>query len=149
MKALTLFIALMFAFVISNAQQATVYPKQTDGTYAEYSTAFTLTNTTAKYMYFFFTPQYYNAQSYIVHLDSLTGTHTNVAVAVYGRLNSNATWTAIGSAINWKGTTSDTTILFTNATESAYRQFKVLFTGTGTGTTSVSNEAFKIWNGTP
>lgn len=153
MKKLIFVLALMFTFVISNAQVATVSPAISGGTIVDYPTSITLTNTTAKYMIFAFDPAWENAQSYIVQLDSASGDHTNVAIAVYGRVNSLDTWTAIGSAINWKGkaasTGMDTTIKFTNSTEYAYRQFKVLFTGTGTGTTTIANQTFKIWYGTP
>lgn len=153
MKTLFLFIALMFTFVISNAQTATIKPTVTGGTYAEYTTDVTLTDATAKWFQFNFEPTQYNAQNFVVQLDSLTGNHTNVSVALYGRISDQQGWTAIGSAINWTGVHrsvgADTTILFTASTETAYRQFKLLFTGTGTGTTNIMYQAVKIWNGTP
>lgn len=149
MRALIMFLALMFTVVISNAQTATLSPNTTGGTYIDYTTDNTLTNTTAKWFQFNFEPDQYVAQNYLVNLDSASGNHTNVAIAVYGRINDLQTWTAIGSTINWKGTTSDTTIVFASTTEAAYRQFKVLFTGTGTGTTTIDRQSFKIWKGIP
>ena len=155
MKRLIFILALMFAFAISNAQTTitTISAGDASQTYKEYTTDVTLTNTTAKAIYFNMQPEAYTAQNVIVQLDSLTGNHTNVAVAVYGRISDQQGWTAIGSAINWTGVHAsagaDTTILFANATEVAYRQFKVLYTGTGTGTTNIMYQALKIWNGVP
>jgi len=152
MKKLFLFVALMFAVAaISEAQTATITPTQTGGTYAEYATDQTLTTTTAKWFLYKFEPVNYTATNYIVQLDSTSGNHTNVAVALYGRISDQqATWTQIGSTINWGGVHAsvgaDTTILFANTTETAYRQFKLLFTGTGTGTTNIMYQAVKIWN---
>jgi hypothetical protein len=155
MKKLFFLLALMFVFTISKAQTTitTLYGEQ-GNTYLEYPTDVTLTNTTAKALYFYMKPDYYTATNFIVQLDSASGNHTNVSVALYGRISSEqATWTAIGSAINWTGVHAsagcDTTILFTNATETAYRQFKLLFTGTGTGTTTICYSALKLWYGTP
>lgn len=149
MRTLFIFIALMFTFAISNAQTATLTPSVNDGTYINYTTDNVLTNTTAKWFQFNFTPDQYVASNLIVHLDSTSGNHTNVAIAVYGRINDLQAWTAIGSAINWAGTTADTTIVFASTTEAAYRQFKVLYTGTGTGTTTIDRQVFKIWKGIP
>lgn len=149
MKRMILFIALMFAFAVSNAQTATLVPDISDGTYIDYATDNTLSNTTAKWFQFNFKPDQYVASNLIVHLDSASGNHTNVAVAVYGRINDLQAWTAIGTAINWAGTTADTTIVFASTTEAAYRQFKVLYTGTGTGTTTIDRQTFKIWKGIP
>lgn len=149
MKKIMLFIVLMFAFAISNAQTATLSPVKSGGTYIDYTTDNVLSNTTAKWFQFNFEPDAYVACNLLVNLDSLAGNHTNVAVAVYGRINDLQTWTAIGSAINWVGTTSDTTIVFASTTEAAYRQFKVLYTGTGTGTTTIDRQSFKVWKGIP
>jgi hypothetical protein len=155
MKKLIFVLALMFTMVISSAQTTitTIYGNSSE-TYKEYATDVTLTNTTAKALYFNMQPEYYTAVNFIVQLDSATGNHTNVAVALYGRISDQqATWTAIGSAINWLGKGGsdgcDTTILFTNSTEAAYRQYKLLFTGTGTGTTTICYSALKLWYGIP
>lgn len=154
MKKIIFFIALMFAVAaISNAQNATYSPSQTTGTYVYVNTDHVLTNTTAKWFQYNFEPPYYTAQKVSVNIDSTSGNLTNLAVALYGRTSDLETWTAIGSAVNWKGTVpgtgADTTILITNATEVGYRQFKLLFTGTGTGTATIDKQAFKIYYGTP
>lgn len=149
MKNIILFIALMFTVVISSAQTAKIKPTAVGGTYASYSTDVVLSGTTAQWFQYNFEPDAYVATNYLVNLDSTSGNHTNVAVVLYGRIDDLQTWTAIGSAINWKGTTSDTTIVFASSTEAAYRQFKLLFTGTGTGTTTIDKQSMKIWKGVP
>ena len=149
MKRIIFLIALMFAVAaISEAQIATLnMPK--GNTYLEYTTDVTLTNTTAKYFQINAPQDWYTAQSYIVHLDSASGNHTNVACVLAGRVSDQtSTWTTIGT-VNWGGTSADTTIIYLNATENQYRQFKLTFTGTGNGTTTIANMEFKQWFGLP
>ena len=150
MKKLIFLIVLLAGFsMIAPAQMLTTQLAK-DQTYVNIPTNYTLTNTTAAYWQVNAQVDWMTAQDVIVHLDSLTGDHTNVALAIYGRKSAQtSTWTAIGSAINWKGTTSDTTIIFSNTTENGYRQYKVLFTGTGTGTTRIDNMELKLWHGIP
>jgi hypothetical protein len=133
MKKLMIVLALMFTVMISSAQIATIdIPKGTS--YYNYPTDVTLTNNTQKYFVFNIQSDNYTAQAFIVHLDSLAGNMTSCAVNLSGRVsNQTATWTSIGT-ITWGGTTADTTIIYLNATESAFRQFKLNFTGGGTGT---------------
>jgi hypothetical protein len=141
-------IAVVMACNPSQAQIATLYMPKGD-TYLEYVTDVTLTNTTAKYFQIVAPQNWYTAQSYVVHLDSLSGNHTNVACVLAGRVSDQtSTWTTIGT-INWAGTTADTTIIYLNATENQYREFKLTFTGTGTGTTTIANMEFKQWYGLP
>lgn len=148
MKKIIFVLALMFAFAISEAQIATITIPE-GKTYTEYTTDVTLTNTTAQYFLFNISSPWYTAQDYIVHLDSLTGTHTNIACVLAGRVSDQtSTWTTIGT-VNWAGTTSDTTIIYANTTENAYRQFKLTFTGTGTATSRIANTEFKIYYGLP
>lgn len=149
MKKLIFLIALMLTVVISSAQMLTTN-LGSDATYVKVTTDYTLTNTTARYWQINTEPKYYNAQSLVIHLDSASGNHTNMAVALTGRISDvDPTWTAIGSTVNWKGTTADTTIIITNATENVYRQFKLTFTGTGTGTTTIADMVFKQYYGIP
>jgi hypothetical protein len=137
----------LFALTV-NAQMLTT--KLGSGTsYVNVTTDFTLTNAVAQYWQVEYQPEWYNGQTLVVNLDSASGNHTNVAVALYGRASDQLAWTAIGSAQNWKGTSSDTTLTFTNATENLYRQVKLLFTGTGTGTTKIDRMEFKFYNGLP
>ena len=144
MKKLIFVLALLVSFTFVNAQNAT-YTGADNQTYLNVSTDHTLTNTTAKWFEFVMPNDWPCAQVLVVNIDSTGGNHTNVAMAVYGRNSSLESWTAIGSAINWKGTTSDTTITFANTTENRYRRYKVLFTGTGTGTSKVDNMELKLY----
>lgn len=148
MKKIMIFLALMFAVAISNAQIATITIPR-GNTYTEYTTDVTLTNTAAKYFQFNISTDYYAAPTYIVHLDSASGNHTNVACVLAGRVSDQtSTWTTIGT-VNWAGTTADTTIIYSSSTEVPYRQYKLTFTGTGTGTTTIANTEFKFYYGTP
>lgn len=143
MKRLFLLIALIVAVLAVNAQ--TVVPVQTGKTYGKYSTAVVLSNAVAKYTQFNAAQNYPSTQDFLCHLDSASGNHTNVAVALFGQKFDTSAWTAIGSAVNWKGTTADTTIVISNATAARYRNFKVTYTGTGTGTTSIASQEFKLY----
>ena len=148
MKKLIFIIALMVIAFGSQAQMLTTTLNM-GNSYANVTTDYVLTNTTARYWQINAQPEWYNAQEVVVQLDSTSGNHTNVAVALYGRFSDQIAWAAIGSAQNWKGTTADTTLVFSNSTENKYRQFKLLFTGTGTGTTTIDRMEFKYYNGLP
>lgn len=148
MKKLIIVLALMFAFAISNAQIATL-SMGVGETFKSYATNVTLTNTTAQYFIIKSSAPWYTAQAYTVNLDSLTGNHTKIAVVLAGRVSDqNSTWTTI-STTNWGSTTSDTTMTVLNATENQYREFKITFTGTGTGTSRIDYFDFKQYYGLP
>jgi hypothetical protein len=147
-KIIAIFVIALMAFTAPAQMLTTQLDKGV--TYVNVGTDYTLTNTTAAYWQVNAQSDYMTAQDVIVHLDSASGNHTNVALAIYGRKSAQtSTWTAIGSPINWKGTTIDTTIIFSNTTENGYRQYKILFTGTGTGTTTIANMELKLWYGIP
>jgi len=152
MKKLVIFSIIFAGFLLfseTQAQITTLYMR--DGqTYSQYTTDVTLTNTTAQYFKIVSTQDWYTTQTVVLQLDSASGDHTNVAVQLQGRLSSQfSSWTNIGSAVNWAGTTSDTTLAISNTTENAYREFKILLTGTGTGTTTIDNFEFKQHYGNP
>ena len=149
MKKIIALVTLFIAFAISANAQMLTTSLSSGQSYVNITTDYTLTNTTAKYWQINAQPEWYNAQTVVVNLDSASGNHTNVAVALYGRFSDQLAWTQIGSTQNWKGTKSDTTLTFTNATENLYRQFKVNFLGTGTGTTTIDRMEFKYYNGLP
>lgn len=144
------FISILFLIVITavtiNAQTVS-FGKWADGaSYQSVETDYTLTNTTARTFVFYPNFHQKSTQDYVVNLDSLTGNHTNVAVALYGQKSSVAAdWTQIGSTVNWLGVTADTTIIISNATANRFRIYKVVITGTGTGTTKVDNQELKLW----
>lgn len=145
MKKIIFLVVLLIGMIgATQAQMLTTYGK--DGqTFFKVTTDYTLTNTTPKYWQVGTQVDWPCAQTVTVHLDSLAGDHTNVALAVYGRASAlTSTWTAIGSPINWKGKTADTTIIFANTTENRYREYKILFTGTGTGTTTIADMELKL-----
>ena len=149
MKKAIIFLFLLVGLVfVSQAQMRTDYMAKGSNA-INVTTNYTLTDAVAKYWEVIYKPDWYNAQTLVVNLDSASGNHTNVAVALYGRASDQLAWTAIGSAQNWKGTSSDTTLTFTNATEVLYRQVKLLFTGTGTGTTTIDRMEFIFYNGLP
>ena len=149
MRKLFVTLALMFAFVaISNAQIATLSIVEPD-TYVEYSTNVTLTNTTAQYFIIKAPQDWYTAPCFIVQLDSLTGNNTSVAVNLSGRISDQtSTWTSIAT-VTWGCTTADTTIISLTGTETAYREYKLLFTPAGTGTVRIDNTEFKQYLGLP
>lgn len=151
MKKTILFITLILGLALSANSQTLL--KTSEGTiqnpYWNITTNYTLTSTTPAYFQFNTTNYPYTAQEVVVNLDSASGNHTNVAVALYGRVSDQLSWTQIGSTVNWKGTTADTTLIISNATENKYLQFKLLFTGTGTGTTTIDRTEFKLYNGLP
>jgi len=136
---------LMLVFVAFIGQAQTKTTELGTATYADVLTNYTLTNTTAQYFVYHAAKEKPATQDYLVTLDSLSGNHTNVAVTLYGKKFTDSAYAAIGSTVNWKGTTADTTIVISNATPNRYTYYKVLFTPTGTGTTKVNLQRFKIY----
>jgi hypothetical protein len=109
-------------------------------------TNYTLISDTAQYWLVKANQKVPTTQDFIVKLDSLSGNHTNVAVQLMGQKSPDkGDWTNIGSAVNWKGTTADTTIVISNATATRYRNYKVVYTGTGTGKTTIDIQELKLW----
>lgn len=144
MKKVLFIFALVFAVFASMAQMATVN-LPTEKTYAIVTTDYNVTNTTATYLLINAPQHQPTTQDVIVQLDSLSGNHTNVAVAVYGRKSDATAWVQIGSTVNWKGTTADTTIAVSNTTANRYRSYKIQYTGTGTGVTKIDAQEFKLY----
>ena len=105
-----------------------------------------ITNTTVGYLLFKAPMNNGSKQDFTIKLDSISGDHTNVAVAIYGQKSAlKGDWTQIGTTINWKGTTADTTFVVSNATYNYYQNFKYQFTGTGTGVTKLTSNYLKLW----
>lgn len=142
-------IIVMIAFAIPASAQMKTSKLSKKKSYVFSTTNYTLTNTTARYWQIETQPEYYSAFQVGMTLDSASGNHTDVQINCYTRLNAVDTWSSTGDVINWKGTSSDTNIIITNGTERAGRQWKILFTGTGTGTTTIDSLTFKRYNGTP
>lgn len=109
-------------------------------------TNYTLISDTAQYWLVTANQKVPTTQDFIVKLDSLSGNHTNVAVQLMGQKSTDkGDWTNIGLAVNWKGTTADTTIIISNDTVTRYRNYKVVYTGTGTGRTTIDIQELKLW----
>ena len=144
-----IFIALISLFAFTAQAQLVTVNLPASETYYEVSTDYTITNAVAGYYLFNAAKPQYTAQDLVIQLDSTSGNHTNVAVLLQGRKSDNAAWANIGSAINWTGASADTTIVYTNTAENGYRSYKLIFTGTGTGVTTIDNVEFKQWLGLP
>lgn len=151
MKKLVFLIVMLLSMVTISAQVATtsVLIPNTFGSIVSptaTATMYKVTNTTAGYVLFKAPMSNGSKQDFIVKLDSVSGNHTNVAVAVYGQKSTlKGDWTQIGSTVNWKGTTKDTVIVISNATFNYYQNFKYVFTPTGTGVTKLSENYLKLW----
>ena len=143
MKKLITILTVLIVAIGVNAQTATF--STGSGTITEPASTYTLTNTTNSWFLIKGYTDWITTQDFQVKLDSLTGNHTNVAVALYGRKFGNDSWTQIGSTVNWKGTTVDTTITISNTSAARWREYKASFTGTGTGTSKIELIKFKLW----
>lgn len=141
MKKIILFLMLMVAFV-ATAQTVTLptmasATNNINATGQTVVTDYTLTATTVRNFIWTAPQPKPTTQDFVIKLDSLTGNHTNVAVALYGQKSQyKGDWTQIGSTVNWKGTTADTTILISNATANRYSIYKTVVTGTGAASTT-------------
>lgn len=141
MKKIIIFLMLMVAFV-ATAQTVTL-PTMASATNNINATAqtvvtdYTLSATTVRNFIWTAPQPKPCTQDFVINLDSLTGNHTNVAVALYGQKSQyKGDWTQIGSTVNWKGKTADTTILISNATANRYSLYKTVVTGTGAASTT-------------
>ncbi len=145
MKKLILFLFLAIGF-IANAQTVTFPQMVSNATIQTVSTAYVLTNTTARNFIFTAPQPKPCTQDFIIKLDSLSGNHTNVAVAIYGQKSAiKGDYTQIGSTVNWKGTSKDTVIIISNASANRYSNYKYTITGTGTGTTNITPQVLKLY----
>lgn len=143
MKKLFILLGLVIVAITANSQTATIsmntYAKKT------VNTNYTLSNAVADTFLFVANRNYPATQTYSVNLDSFSGNHTNVAIAFYGSLLGTTSWTQIGSTVNWKGTTADTTISIANTTPNRYNYYRVRMIGTGTGVTTVDWQTLQTW----
>jgi len=140
-----LLVMLVFAFVAFAANAQTYNLAIGDGTWKQVGTDYTVTNNVVVNFVWFASNDWTTTQDYLIHLDSVAGNHTNVAVALFGAKFATGAYSAIGSAVNWKGTTADTTIIISNATAARWRYYKVVVTGTGTGVSKVDSQELKLY----
>lgn len=151
MKKIIFLIVMLFSFVAMEAQVVTsviTYPATAISVTSPTATAdiYKITNTTVGYWLVKAPMTWISTQDIAIQLDSVSGNHTNVAVALYGqKFALKGDWTQIGSTINWKGTTKDTVIVLSNASATRWQNFKVQYTGTGIGVTKLTYQQFKLW----
>lgn len=143
MKKFIVILMLVFVAFISQAQTASV--ELGNSTYATLLTNYTLTNTTAQYFEYHAAKEKPTTQDYFVSLSKVSGTPTRVAINLYGKKFVDSPYVAIGTYIPWTLTSTDTTIVISNATVNRYSYFKVLFTPAGTGVSKINLQRFKIY----
>lgn len=143
MKRIIYILALLVTITTANSQTATFSFGSKDNTICEKETNYTITNTTATWFLFQGAKDYSCTQDFQCKLDSLAGNHTNIAVSLYGRKFSSDSWTQIGSTYN--STANSEVITISNTVHNRYREYKVLFQGTGTGTTTIDYQYLKVW----
>lgn len=144
MKKLVFLFALILSVFVVNAQTVNL-TMPANASYIKVPTDYTVTNTTARTFIFLAGNEFPATQDYLIHLDSVSGNHTNVAVALYGSKFATSAFSQIGSTINWKGVSADTTIVISNASANRYRYYKVTVTGTGTGVSKVDSQELKLY----
>jgi type IV secretory pathway ATPase VirB11/archaellum biosynthesis ATPase len=143
MKKLILIMLFTVAMFAVKAQTAT-YQIAPNLTFQNVATDYTLTDAVAQYFVFKAEKNVPIAIDYQVLLTKGTGSQTETTVVLSGRKFSSDTWTDIVTALSGTITTTAlVTLTFPGANQ--YREFKVAFTGEGTGTTTISNQQFKIW----
>jgi len=152
MKKLLFILALVCAFMVTNAQIATLN-LNSGSTYAEYTTDVVLTNAVAQNFRINAGQNWHTSPYISVAVDSTSGNHTSLNIALAGRMTDQTTvWTAI-SDVTWDmdhaGSAADTIIITGAAAETFFRQYKVTFTPVGTGTSTVTNFEFKQYFGLP
>lgn len=143
MKKIIVLFAFLLLGAVTFAQSGTWYLN--GKTYIKVQTDYTATNTTETWVLFDAPLDYKSTQNIKIEVDSTSGNHTNLAIALYGRVFSGDSWTQIGSTVNWKGTTSDTTVYIANTSANRYRQYKLGYTGTGTGVSTIDTQQLKLW----
>jgi hypothetical protein len=144
MKKLIFILAFLFVIAsIATAQEATFSIKASKN-FKKVSTNYTLTNTTVLWFQWDAARGIPATQDYQANLDSLSGNHTNIAIKLFGKKFSDDSWTQIGSTVNSTDGTATETI--SNTVLNRFRFYKTEFTGTGTGTTNIDFQKFKVWN---
>jgi|SRR5665647_815738 len=150
MKKLILLLIACIGFAFVQAQTVTVPNTLSPSvTYQEVLTDYTLTNAVGRTFKWSVNQHYPCAQQFVVNMDSISGSLTNVLVTVWGQKSAlKNDSTSIGT-LNWKGTAAggapDTTGIITNDTENRYRTIYSTFKGTGTGTVKIDVQALKLY----
>ena len=144
MKKFIFIFALMFACTaISSAQDVTIVGAKGQQ-YFVYTTDVTITNTTAVWFLIKTDAEFPTTQHALIDCDSVSGNHTEIALTLFGRNFDTQAWTSISSTIVNPGVDANIDNTLTNTTETRWRQFKVLLTGTGTGVSKVDKLEFLL-----
>lgn len=139
------FIILILAVVtIAVRGQTATFSMTVGETWTEKNTNYTLTNTTAQWFQFNAAQNYFSFQDFQCVLKKGTGSQTRVDVTLYGRKFENDAWVSIGTA-NWQHGVNDSIVTISSTKQNAYRQFKVNYAGTGTGTSTIDKQTLKLW----
>lgn len=142
MKKYLIILVLFIAAMTTRAQTST-FDLGTSTLY-ESTTAQTLTGTTAKWYQFNALGQVPISFTYSTLLTKGTSSDAVFTVTLYGKCFKGDAWTEISSATSSTITTTETVqINITNHLQ--YMYFKALLTPAGSGTTTVTNQKFKIW----
>ena len=144
MKKLVLFLCVaMLSFVgVAQTKNLTI----ADGkTFAIAETDYAITNAVPRTFKWNISSAWPTTLDYVVSLDSTSGNHTSVRVALWGQkspLKGDSTHIA---TVTWACTTTDTVILISNVTENRFRYINVTFEGAGTAVTTVKEQALKFY----
>ena len=142
MRKLLIILSLLVIVTLARAQTATI--DLGTMTQKSYAVSQTLTDVTAKWFQYNAPQSVPISLTYSALLTKGTGSHTETTVQLYGKCFTGDDWVLITTALS--GTITTTYNLTINVTTHLqYRYFKVLFTGTGTGTTKITSQNFKIW----
>lgn len=154
MKRILFFLIALISFVAVSAQTVTLptmaaAAQDKNATYQYVPTDYNLSAATVRYFVFTAPQAYPCTQDYVVNMDTVAGStkHTSVAVQLQGQKSAMKNdWTNIGSAVTWKMTAADTTIIISNATANRYRNYRVSFTGVGAGAvTKIDAQELKLF----
>jgi hypothetical protein len=129
--------------IFSQAQMATLNIP-VNSSFVTLGTDYTLTNTTAQYLVVNAPQHSPTTLDFTVSLVKLTGTPTRVNIVLYGQKTADTPWVSIATGF-WKVTTADTVMTLSNATANRYRNYKILYTPAGTGTSKIDKQDFKLY----
>lgn len=142
MKKLILICLVIAAMTQARGQTATIDL----GTYTQktYSVAQTLTNETGKWFQWNAEKEVPITLNYICLLTKGTGMQTETTVQLYGKCFTGDSWILIDTGLSGTiATTASVAIKVTNHLQ--YRHFKTLITASGSGTTIITKQEFKVW----
>ena len=142
-RAILLCVLLIGMIGYTFAQTATVTIPSSD-TYVVYNTDVTVASAATVWFKVVGNQHQPATQDLEIHLDSISGGTHATTVKLYGT-KFGTTYTQIGSTITWTASTADTTILFSNATATRYRDYKIEVVNASGDVTKIDYWKFKLW----